>query len=297
MISDAELTFEYHLRTAGEPDLLSGENEHNAYMFRSAEEDHSLCVQDAVIDLSTRALVLSDQLSNQDAKYQMRFGVCRRTKFIWLSLRELHYSVHPERTDPLSMDEVEAGAKALNEIYINIQGTLDNFSRCLLHEFRDGGVEGIHDTQVDLFRQKFLMRECMTGLSKEVTKFSGWHAGLMKTWRNTAAHRIPLSIPPAVHTPEENQEHDALMVEWHEACRVTATKRGREFDEARAHAEQLYKRTEKIGSFIPMFTHHPNEEATKIYPTVPGDVGQMVRISRRLLSFIESRLDPGEEDP
>ena len=288
-ITDSELEFAHHLRMFGEPDLLHGETEQNAYQFRSAEEMHVYCVVDAIRDLHLDAIQTSFALRKEPAADQMRFGVARRTKFIWLSLRELFSLAYPDRTEPLPGDDVERCAQALNEIYINIRGTLDNLARSLLLEFREMGTDGLSPMEIGLFHTKVRSESCLPGLSDIVEKFDDWNRELREK-RDPAAHRIPLSVPPTALTPDAQEEYDALCAQWTEAANAVAGKSGEEFELARGRADALHDALERVGQFLPLFVHDPAEKPIPIYPTVPGDVGALVRVSRQTIALISRGL-------
>jgi hypothetical protein len=75
-----------------------------------------------------------------------------------------------------------------------------------------------------------------------------------------------LSVPPCVLNPEE------------EAARYAAL----ELQIFTAKSEQdrnaLKAQQRKIGTFSPYFVHHPDVPGTPIYPTVPQDIANLIKI-------------------
>lgn len=51
-------------------------------------------------------------------------------------------------------------------------------------------------------------------------------------------------------------------------------------------ADVLNEKLQRIGKFLPVFVHHPNEGMVRIYPTVPEDIGQLVRIARGIFDIV-----------
>src|ERR1700687_5755736 len=125
-ISDEDLEYDHHLEFYKRLGHLTGDPKEDAHWHREAEYMHFLCVSDAIRDVQEDAVVLSEKVTNPEANLQLRFGVARRTKFIWYSQRNIVDLIR-EREEPLPLESVEEVARDLNVIYINIRGTLDNF--------------------------------------------------------------------------------------------------------------------------------------------------------------------------
>jgi hypothetical protein len=121
-ISDAQLSFDHHLDFFRKLGALTGDEQRDAHCYRQAEHMQALCICDAIRDVHFDAAALSQSIKTPEANFQMRFGIARRTKFIWLSIRGILGFVMPDRTEPLPGDEVEEIARDLNVIYINIRG-------------------------------------------------------------------------------------------------------------------------------------------------------------------------------
>src|SRR5271155_325295 len=112
-IRDEELGHEHHLAFYERLGHLTGDPKRDAYWHRQAEYMHALSVSDAIRDVIWEAVTLSQQVVDTEADLHLRFGVARRTKSIWLSLRRLLSLIHPEREEPLPGDSVDEAATDL----------------------------------------------------------------------------------------------------------------------------------------------------------------------------------------
>src|SRR6266446_915961 len=195
-----QLDFEYHRR---EYQALVGSEklEADAYFLAQAQYVHSLVVHDALRDAQVSAVTIAPMLVNEQARYFINYGVGRRLRMIWVSYRGLLALVQTDRKEPLSLDDVGAISRDLNVIYINIRGVLDNLAWCLLHEVASDQIRNLDPVKVGLFSPALMNDSNLISLKVRLEEFSTWHREL-KCRRDPAAHRIPLSVPPAILNPE-----------------------------------------------------------------------------------------------
>ncbi len=222
---------------------------------------------------------------------QLRFGAARRTKFIWLSLRQLLGLIPPDRTEPLPSDDVDEAARDLNVIYINIRGTLDNFAWCLVYLFGEEKTRRFPPMKIHLFGSDFHKDANLREVAEFVNGFAEWNKEL-KARRDPAAHRIPLSVPPAVLNEAAQKEYARLSAEHTEVSNAAARAVGEGADSSALFekATLLHDRLQRVGAFSPVFAHHLDEGATKIYPFVPQDIGKLVKVVRGLTDIISGKL-------
>jgi len=289
-ISNAQLDYDAHIGFYANLGMLTGDDREDAYWHRQAEYMHALSIFDAIRDVHLDAVSLGHRVARPEAKLQLQFGVGRRTKFLWLSLQHLVGLVHPGRTEPLAHDDVEQAAQDLNAIYINIRGTLDNLAWCLLDLFGEQRTRDIAKTTpqiVSLFGKGFLKDQNLGAIAMVMNGFDEWNRDL-RTRRDPAAHRIPLSVPPALLDVDTLESYKGTQQEWVEAstAALKAANEGADSSALFQKAEELNTKLESIGSFRPLFVHHPDDGAMSIYPTVPQDIGQLVRIARELFAAI-----------
>lgn len=269
---------------------FTGNPEMDAYFRHTAEHLHALNVCDAIIDSFTSIVRLSQSVTSIEAKTQLRFGAAPRTKFIWLSLRNLIRLAPPERIEPLLLDDVDEVARDLNVIYINIRGTLDNLAWALIDLFGDERTKRLPAMSVHLFGKELLADANFTEVAKFVSDFAGWNSEL-KTRRDPAAHRIPLTVPPSVLDKAAQAEYERIAGEYNKALNaaVRILSEGGNGESMFEKSRQTYEKLQRVGIFAPVFVHHPGEKPTKIYPVVPQDVGQLVKITNRTLQFISDK--------
>ncbi|HWA02273.1 MAG TPA: hypothetical protein VG819_01990, partial [Rhizomicrobium sp.] len=224
-IPDNELCFDYHLEVYQKLGHLTGIAEDDAYWHRNAEYLHALCVVQAALDLQTDACLLFPKLRTKTGVANLRFGIGRRTKQIWLGLRTLLELVHPEHTDPLQHESVEEVSRDLNGIYINIRGVLDNLAWCLAAEFGSGDAEKLAPMSVNLFGRDFLNDNGLTDFADFLGTFADWSRELKKR-RDPSAHRIPLSVPPAILDKAAQEEYARLQAEHDEVLKAAYAMHG-----------------------------------------------------------------------
>jgi hypothetical protein len=279
--------------------LLTGDARRDRWLHRQAEDLHARIVTDAIREVAVNAVILSQRPLERDAVFHLRFGVAHRTKFIWLALRRLLAIAPAERTHPISLEDVETLASDLNVIYLNVRGTLDNLAWTIRAQNPGRATAELRDQHMDLFGARFLAAVDDEYLRGALEPFRAWY-GDLKGRRDPAAHRIPLSIPPAVLDEPAQQEyanldrqHGAATTEAVAAIRredpdrpltlAEATAVGALFE--RAHA--IHERRQEVGKFPGLFVHHPDQAAIPIYPTVAEDVGNLVAIARLVTQIVE----------
>ncbi|MER9656635.1 hypothetical protein NKJ26_24600 [Mesorhizobium sp. M0152] len=285
---------EYETHFAGYQSFLTGNVERDAHWHFEAQETHALHVLDAIQGLQLEIVELSGKVKNEDAFYNLNFGAARRSRMIWGAFRQLHYMIAPNRNDPMLHDDVFEAARALNDIYIHTRGMLDNYAWTLIHLFGDEPSKALRRNDVDLFGKKFQLASSFSEFKRILTPYADWNLEL-KERRDPVAHRIPLSVPPsflndsdAAEFSEMNERFDAARQRFSELAQNGAPQP--EANAASAEADELYEQLQKIGRFVPIIVHDPKQGGTRIYPTVPQDIGRMVRISRELNHGISERL-------
>lgn len=285
------LDYEHYLSTYNH--CLSGDERRDADWHRQAEQKHALSVNDALVDVMTSGIQIARSFEGTDAEYQLTHGFGRRLKFIWLSVRSLMSVCPPGRREPMSSEEVEATARELNIIYINVRGCLDNLAWSLPSVVSYTG--DINPMSVDLFSERYISKIGATRFQPALAEHRGWASELAMR-RNPAAHRIPLSVPPAILDKQSSEQFRRAYRAFEEAqARALAAVRPGYFPEREfAEAQAAFEATEKIGVFLPVFVHHPDDGHTPIYPTVPSDVGRLLTVATAI--FDQMRLSSVARD-
>lgn len=278
LLADDQLTHEKHL--AQYLWAMNGNEANDGYFKRQAAEMHALVVADAVSDFLVKAVQVG-QAKGGAVHDHLVYGVARRAGDIRVSLRDIISVSPPERTNPLTQNETDVVSRGLNTIYINLRGTLDNLAYAIIE--KHGGLEavGLKPLQVDLLGAKFLKNAKWEGLAAELSEFQPWASELAER-RNPAAHRIPLSVIPAIMTEEQLAERHKLIREM-----IAPLPEGPiDFDKKKAEHEAIKTKIAKLGTYRPQFAHNPNDGVIDIYPTVAEDVGKTIRVARLVIKHI-----------
>jgi hypothetical protein len=273
-----KLDFEHHLKFY-EP--LMGPNpgpDDGAYFRHRAEEMHSFAVYAALSDARLAIQTVEPMLSSSRAKHFVRYGVGRRLGMIWRSYREIVLDlVPPDRQEPLPQDDVSTVENHLNVIYINIMGVLDNYAGCLQHEVApDKGK--LRPNRVGLFSSAFMIDPNLSGLRALLAEEQRWYEEL-KTRRDPAAHRFPLYVPPCALNREQEIQYRELEDDFMKA------RNSLNFEKC----DELRRRQEKIGTFVSYFLHDFDQPPIPIYPTVPQDIANLVRVGEHVRTFLLNR--------
>ena len=272
-----ELDFEFH-RKKYEALAGTGNVETNGYFMCEALNIHSLVVHDALKDLRITAATIAPTLSNEEAKFFILYGPGRRLGMIWVSYRDILEHIATDRTEPLPQDEVATISRDLNVIYINIPGVLDNYAWCLLHQVATDNTKKLRPVKVGLFSSEFMDDPNLVSLRPLLDEFGKWHKEL-KTRRDPAVHRIPLYVPPAALNPKEEDRYRELEDQIADAFN------SQNFEQV----DELSDQQGRIGTFMSCFIHHPGEGIIPIYPTVPQDIANLIKIVKHVHTFLHER--------
>ncbi len=283
--------------------LLVGDAERDAWVTSEAQELHGRMVVDSIRDVSIQAVILSQAKLPEEAVFHLRYGLSVRAKFIWIALRRIMEIAPPGAIEALPIESVETLANDLNSLYVNLRGALDNVAWAIRALGPREAVGALSDGAMDLFGRRFLEAVGSGELSEILGPFRDWYSE-MKGRRDPAAHRIPLSVPPAALDDEAQVQYANLLRLRSEALGKAFAVTRRELDEnpgvpltmkaadeAEVHfaeARQLLAQAQQIGEFPGLLVHHPEEPPVPIYPTVPEDVAQLVAIFRRTTDFIRT---------
>lgn len=165
---------------------------------------------------TTDILILGQKIGLEEAYHQLVFGAARRSKILWTAFRQLYRLISPDRTSPLPLDDVFEAARALNDIYIHLRGMQDNYAWALLYLFGGDASKQLNQGDVSLFSKKFTNVQPIAEFVDIVKPFSDWNTEL-KAMRDPVAHRIPLSVPPAI-LDEADQKKYAEVNELYNAA-------------------------------------------------------------------------------
>lgn len=252
----------------------------SAYVYAQACDMHALTVFNPLRDLtSTSVFSVVPRLTSQSARYYMQFGAGRRFRMIWGAYRTIIYTAQAERDEPLVSDETQELTEALNLLYVNLRGVLDNLAWCVAHENPEKMGFDLEDkksrSKIGLYSKAFAKNSKFSELNSDLAAHEEWYFAVAEK-RDPSVHRIPLAIPPAIVNDEEVEERISLQ----EVALNAASKL--EFDKS----EAANARIDQLGVFLPVFVHHPNEGSVPIYPTIPTDMAHLIRITEKVFGYL-----------
>jgi hypothetical protein len=257
--------------------MVTGRNATNDLYFTNlAKEMHILSVDEGLMTLTFDSLnILSTIPLNERASYFFRFGVMRRTRMLMSSFRGFKSIIMPDRVVPLTTVQGDEVCRDLNSIYINIIGLLDNYAWVIVNQFGSDRSRGANRVSIGLFKPTVGEDSNLKPVSDALSPFIDW-ARDIKELRDPAAHRMPLYVPPGAFTEEQ-----AATANRYDQLKFEAL-RAEDFEKL----SDLRSARESIGTFVPIFLHDPKEKMMDIYPTIPQDIGTIVKIGRIVQRFM-----------
>lgn len=260
------LDYEYHLDYYKKLYAQSKEKTNENFIQQQAQARHALTVLNSLRDTISVAIDIASKLKHPEAICFMQYGVCRRLLMTLFSYKAIALVADAERTNPLSFEEGQELTKEVNLIYLNIRGILDNLVSCYLLEKEENLYNKLKPIQISLFGKEVQKKSENLSFWNKLTEYKEWEKEL-KEKRDPVAHRIPLYIIPSMVDEAEVDEYKQLDSESIQALQKM------DFSKAK----DCYTKMESMGKFIPCFAHHP-ENYYPIYPTVPNDLGNVIKI-------------------
>jgi hypothetical protein len=151
------------------------------------------------------------RLNNPQAIRHVKEGLIRRLYMMKSSRIFMRENTNPDRGKPLSVYLATDLAIHVNSYYLNLCGSLDNMAWALAYEWDmlPNIDEGNLDSRryCNLFGNRFLqdVQQRRSELANFLRGHIQWNRDL-RDFRDPAAHRIPLYVPPAVLLGEEALE-------------------------------------------------------------------------------------------
>jgi hypothetical protein len=213
---------------------------------------------------------LSIQLKHRDlqAKYFARayktdrgreyahHGFCRRLNELARAIGFVFELLPPEQDDIPDTENVVAATMFIQSFFLNASGCLDNLAWIWAFEtdlrFTDG--RPVDQKSVGLGPRHWYLRNSFSkAFRKHLKSRKRWFAHL-EEFRDTAAHRIPLYIPPYIIGEADAAKHAQLEVESAQAMQQGYNEK---YDRLRSEQKSL-------GKFRPWMNHSLTEKS----PTV-----------------------------
>lgn len=236
--------------------------------FNKASWFHALTVADSLMKLQFETMTFAHKVSIEKASHYLQFGASRRLGSLFRSYNSFIRTVPPYRKEPLQEEEKHGLDKDLNLMYIHLRGVLDNYALiyCLLKE--PYLLEKLKQNQIWFFNKKFEKESQMTICSK-LKEYDKWIEDLSER-RDPVAHRIPLYMVPSLLNSQETKIHNELMTQH------TTFLSHHQFD----LADKSFNDALSLGTYWPVFAYNPYEKSIPIYPTVPTDMANLIKIHR-----------------
>lgn len=271
-----QVEYQAHYDQFAAPFLIENNEESNRYFVDQAKENHVYGVNNALLELISDALTMLEVVRfTKDADHFLRFGVMRRLRMLMSSFRSFQAIIMPDRVVPLTQEQSDDVCRDLNAIYINILGLLDNYAWVMVHHAGNDVTKAATPMSIGLFKPMVARDPALRAVVQALAPYATWEQDV-KTRRNPAAHRMPLYVPPAVYTSEDVAEYERYE------HLMSGALRAQEFEKL----SDLRVASRRIGTLAPVFLHDPGEKVMDIYPTVPTDIGQMVKIGRVVQTFL-----------
>jgi hypothetical protein len=167
-------------------------------------------VHQGLQDLMLKNVVAGHEIEDANAKEHLLYGAARRLSVIKKAVENIFTLFPPTIDRPLERDTLYDVQINLHAYVINISGIFDNWAWAFVQ--RHGLLEQVGGKHgVGLFKNQtaqFLPQILKEYLSSNT--FVNWQKDYIKEYRDALAHRIPLYIPPAEFTTEEEELYNQL---------------------------------------------------------------------------------------
>lgn len=210
------------------------------------------------------------------AKTYLNHGVGRRLSVMRRSLAEIFDLFPPSRQEPLSHELGTDVQVRLHAFVINLSGVFDNWAWAFVHRHGLLGRLGGRRENVGLFNtrtQRLLPEPLEVFLTSQ--EISSWQRRYLKGYRDALAHRIPLYIPPATFTRQNEELYNELQ---REKLRLFQLRDWERLDE-------VWAQQDAIGSACYQFLHEYSaaEDARPVllHPQILSDSATVIEFGNR----------------
>jgi hypothetical protein len=230
--------------------------------------------------LMMTGLSVADDRMTERARIYLTHGVGRRLRVLRTCLAQIFELFPPSRTAPLSHELATALQIHLHAFVINLSGVFDSWAWAfvLRHDLLDRlrGRRG----NVGMFKpqtQGLLPEPLRRYLESDPIK--NWQSRYLKGYRDALAHRIPLYIPTAVYSPQEEERHRQLNAETREAIQRHDWDR----------VDALQAQQDGLGSACYYFLHEYSTEEdarpVQLHPQVLSDNATVIEFGQRFYAL------------
>ena len=178
-------------------------------------------------------------LKSARAREYLSQGLCRRINIIRRCVENVFAIFPPDRVRLLSRDELSDVQINLHAFVVNVYGVLDNLAWVYVTE---NGLENeLRRNDIGLFSKKtqghlpLALREYLT-----TSPIATWFNDYAKNFRDALAHRIPLYVPPAGFTKDDEERWDRLEGEISVAILAQQFEQVERLEEEKANVGMVY---------------------------------------------------------
>lgn len=248
-------------------DFLNSPNEENNLFFRNK----LLRRYNLVVDQELRDIFkdLSLKLKDSDASQMWEYGVRTRCRMLLDSFGTLCYTIDVGREQPLGLEENYTCNQAINLIYLNIRGVLDNLACVFFYEKERHLLDklNLRDLDKHLFNKKIHDNSNYKSFWEKIESFKDWYELELKKRRDPVAHKMPLYVIRQILNLAQKEKYDQHHTEFLNSYKQRDC----------VGVGEAVDKLQNLGKFVPLFAHAPNE-VYKVYPTVTTDLGKMIQI-------------------
>lgn len=249
----------------------------------TAEEtrDNQLLHLEAVV---LRELVMLFQKHEPDAFGQHIQGCAQRLQMMQHARLEIAEATR-ESTGPIGPYKVTHLNMCLNAFYVNLRGALDNLAWAATYKFAllpeidedDKQTRGFCALSGSRFRDVLVSAE---------PRAAAWLDGIqlwlkdLALFRDPAAHRLPLTMAPALLTEDEGKKYKALH---EEAAQAAESGNWEQYD-------RLVREANKLGKFVPLLNtpRAPNNGLYIVPNQIASDQRKFLDFTHAFLRFLEA---------
>lgn len=220
----------------------------------------------------------SQRVEAEDARLHLQQGVGRRLGVLKQSVETIFELFPPAQERPLRREVLNDVQIYLHAFVINLSGVFDNWAWAFI--LRHGLHQQIDQRGVGLFKRdtlRVLPEELRDYLTSDV--MVRWHGTYVKAYRDALAHRIPLYIPPAALTDEDQERYQLLEVQKTDCIRQEEWQR----------LDEVWAEQDSIGHACPVFLHEFGEGDERrpvvLHPQVLCDAATVVDCGRRFYAL------------
>lgn len=183
-------------------------------------------------------------------------GFCRRLNELSRAINFVFELLPPEQNEIPDIENVVAATMLIQSFFLNASGCLDNLAWIWVFEtdLKSSNGKPVDQKSVGLGPRYWYVRKSFSkSFQKHLKSCKRWFAHL-EEFRDTAAHRIPLYIPPYIIGDADADKHAQLEID---AAQALQQNNNEKYDQLRAEQKAL-------GIFKPWMNHSLTEKS----PTV-----------------------------